>query len=290
MDPNRRIAQPGPPAAQRIDMVEGRAIEAEFELEPGLVFLEAIRRRLAAMGRSSAVLQLEGGAFGPFTYLMPALSQTGENAAFYSHPFRPPGHSRIESGAVTMGWRDGEPFLHCHGLWFEADGRRNGGHVVPTETVVAEPIRARAWVLDGMAFEARPDAETNFTLFGPVAQPPVADGAASGRYFAVRLRPNQDLCGALEQFCRSHGIAAAEVRGGVGSIIGAVFDDGRTSEPFATEIYFRNGRIRPDEQGAPVADLDIGLVDYTGGLAEGRLRRGENPVLMTVELAIKATG
>ena len=50
------------------------------------------------------------------------------------------------------------------------------------------------------------------------------------------------------------------------------------------------GRIRPDAQGAPVADLDIGLVDYTGGLAEGRLRRGENPVLMTVELAIKATG
>jgi hypothetical protein len=31
-------------------------------------------------------------------------------------------------------------------------------------------------------------------------------------------------------------------------------------------------------------ELAIALVDYTGGLAEGRLVRGHNPVLMTMEL------
>jgi hypothetical protein len=35
------------------------------------------------------------------------------------------------------------------------------------------------------------------------------------------------------------------------------------------------------------AELDVALVDYTGGLAEGRLLRGDNPVLMTMELVLE---
>ena len=38
------------------------------------------------------------------------------------------------------------------------------------------------------------------------------------------------------------------------------------------------------------AKLDISLVDYTGGLAEGRLVRGDNPVLMTMELVLEVLG
>jgi len=36
--------------------------------------------------------------------------------------------------------------------------------------------------------------------------------------------------------------------------------------------------------------LDIVLVDYTGVIAEGRLMRGDNPVLMTMELVLEAAG
>ena len=36
--------------------------------------------------------------------------------------------------------------------------------------------------------------------------------------------------------------------------------------------------------------LDIALVDYLGGLAEGRLVRGDNPVLMTMELVLEVEG
>ena len=36
-----------------------------------------------------------------------------------------------------------------------------------------------------------------------------------------------------------------------------------------------------------VFELAISLVDYTGGLAEGRLERGHNPVLMTMELVLE---
>ena len=168
MDPNRRVLQPGPAPAERVQWVAGHASPLEFTLEPGLNFIEAIRRPLAGAGGVSAVLTLEGGAFGPFTYVIPAPAPTPEHAAFYSAFHRPPGISRVESAAVTFGLRDGAAFLHCHGVWTGADGVRQGGHVIPDQTIVAEPIRARAWVLDGMAFEAMPDPETNFTLFGPV--------------------------------------------------------------------------------------------------------------------------
>jgi hypothetical protein len=36
--------------------------------------------------------------------------------------------------------------------------------------------------------------------------------------------------------------------------------------------------------------LDIALVDYLGGIAEGRLMRGDNPVLMTMELVLEVLG
>jgi predicted DNA-binding protein with PD1-like motif len=286
MDPNRRVLQPGPAPVERVQWVAGHASPLEFTLEPGLNFIEAIRRPLAGAGRISAALTLEGGAFGPFTYVIPAPAPTPEHAAFYSAFHRPPGISRIESAAVTFGLRDGGAFLHCHGVWTGTDGVRQAGHVIPDQTIVAEPIRARAWVLDGMAFEAMPDPETNFTLFGPV---PDRNARTSGRFFAARFRPNQDLCGALESFCRDHAIASAILRGGVASTIGAVFEDGRDVDSFATELLIRNGSIAPGAEGVPVADLDVALVDHRGNLAEGRLKRGANPILMTLEVVIEAS-
>ena len=217
---------------------------------------------------------------------MPALSKTGANAAFYSDTFRPAGVTRLQMGAMTLGQRDGAPFFHCHALWTEADGRAGGGHILPEETVVAEPFEVQAFGIDGAVFAAEPDPETNFKLFGPVPSA-AAGGRTSGRAFALRLRPNQDFAGALEAFCREQGIARAKLHGGVGSTIGSRFADGRIVEPFATELAIGSGVIAPGAGGTPEAELDIALVDYTGGIAEGRLKRGDNPVLMTMELVLE---
>ena len=86
------------------------------------------------------------------------------------------------------------------------------------------------------------------------------------------------------------GLERARLHGGVGSTIGARFVDGRSVEPFATELAIRSGAIAPGEGGALQAELDVALVDYTGGLAEGVLLRGDNPVLMTMELVLEAMG
>ena len=285
----RSIAQPGPPAPERIQWVEARGRAFSCTLQAGLPLLEAARRGFAAEGFAGGTLDIGAGALGPFAYVMPALSSTGANAAFYSETFRPAGVTRLKMAAMTLGSRDGAPFFHCHALWSEADGRAGGGHILPEETFVAEPFAVEAFGIDGALFTAEPDPETNFKLFGPVSS--TARGAkTTSRAIALRLRPNQDFAGALEIFCRERGIASARLRGGVGSIIGARFADGRGVEPFATEMAVRSGVITSGAGGALQAELDVALVDYLGGLAEGRLTRGDNPVLMTMELVLEVTG
>ncbi|MBR0986604.1 PCC domain-containing protein [Bradyrhizobium liaoningense] len=282
----RSIKQPGAPIAERIQWVEARGRAFSFTLQAGLPLLDAVRRGFAAEGFTSGVLNFRHGALGPFAYVMPALSRTGENAAFYSDTYRPGGVTRTKLGSMTLGMRDGAPFFHCHGLWTEADGKASGGHMMPDETIVAEPFEVEAFGLDGAMFTAEPDPETNFKLFGPVAA--ARTGArTTSRAFALRLRPNQDFAGSLEEFCRTHGIARARVHGGVGSTIGARFTHGGVTEPFATELAITAGAIAPGPAVTLEATLDVALIDYTGGIAEGRLIRGDNPVLMTMELVLE---
>jgi predicted DNA-binding protein with PD1-like motif len=282
----RRIEQPGPPVAERIQWVEAGGCAFSFTLAAGLPLLEAARRAFAEAGFASGVLNMRGGALGPLAYVMPALSKTPEHAAFYSDTFRPQGITRLKMGAMTLGERDGAPFFHCHALWREADGHLGGGHILPEETVVAEPFEVEAFGIDGAMFLAEPDPETNFKLFGPVERE--RTGAKNvGHAFALRLRPNQDFAGSLETFCRERGILRARLRGGVGSIIGARFADGSSQLPFATELAVAAGTIAPGAGGTPEAQLDVALVDYLGGLGEGRISRGDNPVLMTMELVLE---
>ena len=282
----RSILQPGAPVPERIQWVEARGRAFAFTLQAGLPLLEAARRGFAEQGFVGGVLSMRGGALGPLAYVMPALSKTGANAAFYSDTFRPSGVTQLKFAAMTLGERDGAPFFHCHGLWTETDGRLHGGHILPEESIVAEPFAVEAFGIDGAAFTADVDSETNFKLFGPMARA-VTHAKTESRAFAMRLRPNQDFAGALENFCRQRGIFNARIHGGVGSTIGAHFSDGRKVVPFATELAIRSGTITSGASGTLEAALDIALVDYLGGIAEGRLLRGDNPVLMTMELVLE---
>lgn len=281
----RRIEQPGTGTPERVQWVECRGRAFSLTLPAGVPLLEAVRNGFAAAGFASGVAKLDGLALAPFAYVMPALSKTPEHAAFYSETFRPEGGARVEVGAMTFGQRDGASFFHAHALWVEGDGKRSGGHILPDETVVAETITVQAVGLDGAAFVAEPDGETHFKLFGPVAA--ASGGAGEGRFFALRVKPNVDFCGALEAFCAEHGVREAVIRGGVGSTIGARFVNGGVVENFATEVAITQGRIAAGTGGFE-ATIDVALVDYSGALASGRLVRGDNPVLMTFELVLEA--
>src|SRR3954464_6446575 len=188
----REIRQPGPPALERIQWVEARGRGFSFTVQGDQPLLEAVREGFAAQGFAGGVASFKRAALGPFAYVMPALSQTPEHAAFYSDTFRPHGITQLSTATMTLGTRDDAPFFHCHALWTEQDGRTNGGHILPEETMVAEPFEVDAFGVDGALFLAEADPETGFKLFGPVARE-VTAAKCSGRAFALRLRPNQDF-------------------------------------------------------------------------------------------------
>jgi predicted DNA-binding protein with PD1-like motif len=299
----RYVQQPGPAPVERAVVVPCRAVPVEAELPAGVPLLQALHDLVRDHGADSACLSLAGGALGPFGYVMPALSPDAAHAAWYSAPFHPPGVTRWEAGCVTVGWRDGGKFFHCHGIWTEPDGTRHGGHVLPEETVIAAPIRAGGAMIFGARFEAVDDRETGFRLFEPVptadSLPPRGGGTGRGgsaprqtlpetNALAIRLRPNQDITTALESIGRAAGFTRARVVGGVGSIIGARFADAPPVEPFATEMFLSAGDLRCNDSGGRPSALSAALVDLTGALAGGPLVAGDNPILMTSELVLKS--
>ncbi|CAN7767891.1 hypothetical protein [Variovorax sp. LjRoot178] len=268
----------------RVQCVPASVRPVHVELPRGVTLLQGLADAVRAQGTTSAVFSLRDLTLAPMAFVMPALSDSPKYVAYFSQRYESSGAARIESGSITYGLRDGQPSLHCHATWIEADGHRRSGHVLAAESRVERPARIDAWMLDGAAFEVQPDAETNFSLLQVT---PTAARPGGLEALVVRVRPNEDLCLALEAICAERNIRRGRIRGGVGSLIGSVFDDGRTVEPFVTEVFIRGGVIEPGTEGALRAEVDVGLVAHTGEIAEGRLARGKNPVLITFELVIE---
>jgi predicted DNA-binding protein with PD1-like motif len=283
----RRIAHPGSPDSQRIYALPVRTRPLDTFLTSGQTLLNAVTEIAEANGVKSGAFRLNGGGFTSFSYVMPALSKSPDHAVYFSDTFYVEGRVTLETASVTFGQRDGRPWLHCHAVWVEPSGRRHGGHLLPDQIVVAEPIHLTGVAIDGAAFTVCPDAETNFSLFLPLAMQvaPTLESASQHAY-ALRLAPNEDLCTALESFCQTHQIHQATILGGVGSSVGAIFQDGRVVEPFVTELLIRSGHVVRGEDGQLNTNIDIAIVDYKGGLTEGRIAKGGNPILVTAELVL----
>ncbi len=294
----RRLVQPGPAPAERIESLAGPGVVLDYTLEPGRSLVEALTAPLVAAGARSAAIVFGAAALAPFRFVLPGPARDGAHVAWFSDPRTPGGDparpSMVETANATFGWRDGAPFVHCHGVWVEPDGTRRGGHLLPDETFIAAPARARAWGLADVAITVDPDPETNFPLFHPVAAPAgrvpadgfVPDGAI--RLIAARIRPNEEIGAALIALCARYGLARAAVRGSLGSLIGAGFADGRVVPDLATEVLVRHGMVAPGPDGALAATLDLVVVDAAGWPHEGRLAPGENPVCITFELMLEA--
>jgi predicted DNA-binding protein with PD1-like motif len=289
----RHIQHPGNAAPKRLHSVPCRVEEFVTRLAPGQTLLNAVATAMRDIGSSSAVMRLSGGALDCFAFCMPALSKTSEHAVYFSETYRVEGVVLLEAATVTYGVRAGQPWLHCHAVWTEPSGRRHSGHLLPDQVHVAREILATGRAIQDAEFVVTPDAETNFSLFVPQRTSAASVSGqnkvstALGTAHMVRLSPNVDVCFALERFCQEHGITAATIEGGVGSTVGAVFEDGRVVEPFVTELLIRQGEIRLGDDGEPRARIDIVMVDYLGGVSEGVLARGENPVLVTFELVVQ---
>jgi predicted DNA-binding protein with PD1-like motif len=214
----------------------------------------------------------------PLRYVMPGPADGPAHVAYFSAPRAPAGRSWVELAMVTFGCVDGVPRLHCHATWVEHDGAYRGGHILLDESVVATPVTVSAWTFTGLGICAEADPETNFTLLRPVR----VGGAEDGRAVLARIRPNEDLCTAVETVARRHGMREAVIRGSVGSLIGARFADGQAVTDHATEVLVRSGTVRDG-----VAAIDLAVVDMQGRVHSGRVMRGDNPVCITFDLVLE---
>lgn len=283
----RRIQHPGKSAPNSVTAVACQSDSFKTVLKPGQTLLESIREVIESNGAQSGVLRLTGGALDRFCYYMPDLSTDPKYAVYFSRRHDVTGVVLLETASVTYGQRDGQPWLHCHAIWTEPDGSRRCGHLIPDVNTVFMQIEAEVTTLEGATFTVCPDIETNFSLFVPLASDHSGHRSGSQSAFAVRLAPNVDVCHALEALCSNLDLDDVEILGGVGSSVGAVFDDEKVVEPFVTEVFIRSGRIIKNQDMSHQADIEVSLVDNTGGLSEGRYKRGQNPVLVTFELVLR---
>ncbi|MAU94830.1 MAG: DUF296 domain-containing protein [Fulvimarina sp.] len=285
----RTIRHPGPAAPVRHAKAWGEAVALDFLIEPGENMEAGLGRGVAQAGCDAAYVSLQGARLDPFRYVMPAGSPGPSHAAWYSQTFAPEGVVTVTEAGAIVGRRDGGPFVHCHGAW-QAEGEPLAmGHMLPPDSLAAEPIRVTGIGLRGAAFQSRQDDETNFRLFAaePADRDPNdAAGQASDapRALALTLRPNQDVCHAIEAVCRNEGIARARIHG-IGSLNEARFENGPPMRSYASELLIRDGRLQEGR-----VRLDVAVVAMDGAIFTGVLVRGDNPVCVTFELVVVPEG
>lgn len=277
------IVHPGPVAPNRHTLALARAVSLDFTLAAGEAVEIGLANAVAAAGCDSACVEIRGGRFDPFRYVMPAASHNDQHAAWYSATVAPRGGATVERAVAIVGQRDGAGFVHCHGLWHEEGAAPALGHMLPAESFAAEGIQVRGIGLRGAVFASRHDVETNFRLFA--AEPAPCGEMDSSSAFAVTLRPNQDVSYALEAICSDAGIRRASIYG-IGSLNGAQFEKGPAMKSYASEFFITEGQLEETPAG-PRVRLDVAIVDMQGTIFRGRLIRGENPICVTCEMVVE---
>nr|WP_321444152.1 hypothetical protein [uncultured Cohaesibacter sp.] len=284
----RSVTHPGPKAAERLPFSRSRGRAVTLALRGDQDLQSAIAEALAGVGLYSGWLELEAAPVDALAYVIPDKAPNDQTVAWYSQTHRLQAPGLIHHLGLVVGQADGALFLHGHGSWghgswSETDGAVRFGHVLFAETMLAQDVIAHGFLLDDACFERLPDAESNFSLFQTKSlSQPEPDGAD---FALLRMLPNEDLAMGLDMVCARLGWQQARVFG-LGSLVGAEFDDGRLLDSFATEFVIRDA-LAHGEAGC-LRGPEIVIVGEAGGAGlRGRVTRGANPVLVTAEILLQ---
>lgn len=268
------LAHPGPAAPRRwaVQPCSAEAIEVVLPVADSLVQSVA----LALADFDGGWLVIENAALSRLDFVIPGTDPTGAHAAWYAGPHQM-GAATITHLGLHFGRKQGAPWLHGHGH-FSAPGWQGPsfGHILPMESRLARPARARGWGIRGARLQVSEDSETHFPLFQPVSL-----GSGQGAAL-VTLRPNQDIGAALIAAANEAGIAEARVLG-LGSLVHPRLIGEPPIDSFATEIMLREGRISGGE-----ARLRADIVTLAGSVHSGLLEPGANGLCITAELLLIA--
>lgn len=275
------IRHPGPKAADRTPFQRCHAQAVSVDIAEGQPLLAALGSWAEAAGCSSAVFDLAGLCLERFDFVMPDRAIDDRHAAWYSDTHTSAGAQLLEAVAI-LGRRDGDWFAHIHAYWRE-DGVDRLGHLLPATLVSADSATLPGQGLQGAAFEATPDPETEFTLFR-VCPREAAPGTKPVNALITTLAPFADLHRSVADLAGHLGTPDYEVLG-LGSLAGAQFRAGAPMTGLISEILLRPGA---GTGNAGDLDLPVRCIDLNGSLHAGSLVPGKAPTLVTCELLIRS--
>ncbi|MGR3592342.1 MAG: hypothetical protein ACU0B9_14970 [Limimaricola soesokkakensis] len=272
----RDLVHPGPEALQRVAALACHAHPLRVQLRAGMPLDAAVSEAFAAEGFEAGYLRLRDVSMARLDFVRPAPAPGHGPVAWYSATERL-ALAHIEAVGLHLGRRDGAPFLHGHGLWRGADRVPRAGHLLGPVCRLAEDAWAEGWGLSGAALEVAADDETGFALFVATPTPKRPGGL---RAVLCTLRPNVEPLSALAAVAVEHGLGLARIEG-LGSLVGAAFDDGTGIRNIAAELLVLRGEISPDE-----VRMDAVAVGFDGTPIRGKLQRKINRVCVTCEMLL----
>ncbi len=260
------LIHPGPADRQRIQVVPCRAHPVRLRLRAGLPLDRAIAVAARNAGITAAWLMLEDLPCDRLSFVIPAPPPGDGRVAFYSDTRSLGTGARIVTAGLHLGQGGA---IHAHGLWTDATGILQMGHLRPEATRLSRDAQVSGWQLDGAIFRRRPDAETGFPLFSPSPKPRRLPGGLPARL--VRLRPHMELMPTINALTR----ARTRILG-LGSLIGTRLSSGDRLPGPAAEILIL---------GQDGARLRIASVGQESTVRQGVLS-GSNMVCITAELLL----
>ncbi|MGO2879920.1 MAG: hypothetical protein ACTIDT_08165 [Halomonas sp.] len=272
------IEHPGTPAQTRYQAQLCHTQERSLTLEGGQTLHDAIVQALQKQAISSAYLTINNAAMQTLHYVIPGDDPSGQHAAWYSETHRLSPPANIHTAGIHVGLRDGEPFLHCHGIWQQGDGHTAVGHLLAPASILANDIEVSCIAIEGAYLAVTADEETRFPLFAPYQG---ASSAAKPNALLLTLRPNQDLNAAIAATAKRYGIDTAQIMG-LGSLVQTCFTDGHQLKSHANEILILDGTLKDGQPSLQAVSVGIGGEQHQGALAPGR-----NAICVTCELLLR---
>ncbi len=168
----RTVVHPGPWGPVRIThMHADKGRHFRVTLPQGRTLYDSLVQALAAFDVASASMTLINGELEHLSFCMAMPDPGGRVVATYGAPEALRGAQLIFGNATLGRSTDGNPIVHCHGAFREANGRVRGGHLLTERTVVGRiPVTVVVTALDSFELRVSYDEETRMSLMRPEAR------------------------------------------------------------------------------------------------------------------------
>lgn len=270
------IVHPGPANLLRMVSAMGDVSRHSVRMIAGHTLLNTVAQLMDDTDCDSGLIVLDGVDIGPFDYVMPSYSSDDQHAAWYSETHGCKA-AQLNNATAIVGRRDGAWWIHCHALW-DADNGVGMGHLLPDKVMIADDATVTLYAFKGGSFDVALDPETAFPIFHVRGEE-----RSHGNALIAKINPHMDIYTAIQTLVGEAGFEHARIFG-IGSLIGARFEQGRSMNCPISEVL-----VSPGANWNGSLELPVHCVDTDKNLFYGNILKGNGPVLITFELMIVET-